>query len=222
MRRRITCRFAAMSFAATAVALALFTTSASAHIGAPGAFSCRASAVRATAPVLFSEPEVANPAENPCASDFKQAASAFVPGLFTSGLVTAQTTLNPGGVPGGQANASVATATVTLGGTTITAQVLTAKATAGCGIEFPGPVAQGSSNVVGLQINGGPVITTSSPVTIPVNSLVTVYLNRTINSPGPGSAMVTQRALEVSSPALSTDVVAGEAIADASQCQTVK
>jgi hypothetical protein len=47
---------------------------------------------------------------------------------------------------------------------------------------------------------------------------VTIYLNRTILGPGD---TITRRALEVSAPALGTDVVAGEAIADVESCDPV-
>jgi hypothetical protein len=199
------------------VVLGAFASGASAHLGGPGSFSCRASAVRAAAPVLFAEPEVANPPGSPCVSDVRQAANVVIGSLFSAGLVTAQTDLNPGGVAGGQAKSSNANATIKVGSTTITAQALSAQTNSGCVAETATPSLTSSSNVVGVVINGNPAITTSAPMTIPVDSLVTVYLNRTISGPG---NTVTQRALEVSAPALGTDVVAGEAIADVESCET--
>jgi hypothetical protein len=173
--------------------------------------------VRAAAPILFAEPEVANPADSPCLSDSRQAGNVVIGSLFSAGLVTAQTDSNPGGVAGGQAKSSNANATINVGGTTITVQALSAQANSGCLIETATPGLTSSSNVAGVVINGKPAITTSAPMTIPVNSLVTVYLNRTISGPG---NTVTQRALEVSAPSSMTDVVAGEATADVGSCET--
>jgi hypothetical protein len=198
------------------VAFGALASGASANFGAPGTFSCRASAVRAAAPVLFAEPEVANPAGAPCVSDFRQADHVFIGPLFSSGQVTARTDLNPGGVAGGQAKSSTANVTINVGTTTITAQVVSAQANSGCFLQTRTPGLTSSSNVVAVVINGKPSITTSSAVTIPVDSQVTVYLNRSIFGP---HSTVTQRALEVSAPPLLTDVVAGEATADVESCQ---
>jgi hypothetical protein len=71
--------------------------------------------------------------------------------------------------------------------------------------------------VTRVVINGGAPITTTAPQTINLG-LVTIYLNRTILGPGD---TITRRALEVSAPALGTDVVAGEAIADVESCDPV-
>jgi hypothetical protein len=160
--------------------------------------------------------------DSPCANDFKQAASVTVPPLLGAGLVTAATKLNPGGLPGAQADGSVANAGINLGGTVITAQVAEAEASAQC-LQQPGqrsvPTLQGASNVVGLQINGQSALNTSQPVTIPLNPLITIYLNRTVGTPG---QVVTQRAVEVSSPLLATDIVLGEATADITACHTIR
>ena len=196
----------------------VFTDTASAHFGGGGAFSCRASALRVTSPIINSEPIVANPPRVPCQTDFKQFAAVTVPPLVVAGVVTAQTMLNPLGVPGGKADASAAIVTVTVGGATITASVLTASAQSGCAIENGMPLFAGSSNVVGLVVNGAPVITTSTPVTIPANPLVSVYLNRQFIT---NNSVITQRALEVVSPLLGIDIVVGEAIADVESCNPV-
>jgi hypothetical protein len=199
------------------VVLGAFASGASADMGAPGKFSCRGSAVRAGAPALSAEPEVANPAGSPCLSDSRQAANVFIGTLFSAGLVTAQTNSNPGGVAGGQAKSSNANPTIKVGTTTITAQGLSAQAKSGCDTGTKKPAVTSSSNVVGLVINGQPPITTSAPMTITVDPVVTVYLNRTVSGPG---TTVTQRALEVSAPPLTTDVVAAEATADVESCET--
>jgi hypothetical protein len=68
--------------------------------------------------------------------------------------------------------------------------------------------------VATLTINGQS-ISVSGPATIPVDGLLTVYLNRQITGTAPdGDVFVTQRALEVTSAPLGADVVAAEATAD--------
>jgi hypothetical protein len=213
MQHRIVLRVLVGAFAA----LGIFTSSASAAFQ-PGVFSCRASALRVTTPILFTEPEVANPPGAPCANDFHQLAGVGVPGLLQAGLVSALTQSNPQGIPGARSNSAVANATIALGGTTIGVQALSANANAHCvgpNAALSRPQLASSSNVVGIQINGKPLITTSAPLTIPIDGILTLYLNRTIHGPG---NTITQRALEVSSPLLGTDVVAGEATADVESC----
>lgn len=210
MRGRLSCCGIGM-----AVALGAFSSVASANQFHPTSFSCRASAVRVSAPLLFAEPEVANPADSPCASDFRQAASLTIGSVFSSGLLTAQTVSNPGGSPGGQAQGSVANANLSVAGVTVAASLLSAQASSSCpGGLHPSPSLTSSSTVATLSINGGPPFSASSPVTIPITPLVTIYLNRTVVGPG----KVTQRALEISSPLLLTDVVAGEATANVENC----
>jgi len=205
-------------FVVLAAAMLVLTDPASAHFGGGGAFSCRASALRVQSPIINTEPVVANPPRVPCQTDFKQFAPVAVPPLVVAGVLTAQTMLNPLGVPGGKADSSVLVATVTVGGATVTAQVLTASAQAGCAIENGMPLFAGSSQVVGLTINNGMPISVSNPVTIPANPLVTVYLNRQFIT---NNSVITQCALEVVSPALGVDIVVAEAIADVESCNPV-
>ena len=213
MRRKLIAGLAVL-----ATALLGLTDPASAHFGGGGSFSCRASALRVQSPIINSEPIVANPPRVPCQTDFKQFAAVTVPPLVVAGLVTAQTMLNPLGVPGGKADASAAVVNITVGGAVITATVLAASAQSGCAIENGMPLFTGSSQVVGLTINGGMPISVSNPVTIPANPLVTVYLNRQFIS---NNSVITQRALEVYSQLLGTDIVVGEAIADVESCQPI-
>jgi hypothetical protein len=197
-----------------AVAMLGLTDAASAHFGGGGSFSCRASGVRVQSPIINLEPVVANGAQSPCQDANKQLLSVPVPPLLAAGVVTARTTSNPGGVPGGKAEASAATVNITLGSTVIAAQALASSAQSGCAIETGAPGFTGASNVVGLQVNGKPAITTSQSMTIPAAPLVIVYVNRQIIA----NNTITQRALEVYSPALGIDIVVGESIADVESC----
>jgi hypothetical protein len=211
--------------------LAVAPASASAHF-----FTCRASAVRVDVanPLIniFAEPEVANQpggndrsSFNPdpvCNSDLRQAASVAVPGsgppLLTATALKAQTVFTPCAVPcknatPAQANASDASATISLGGHTISATVLNAAATAKCD-STANERLSGSSSVLTLTIDGQSQ-SVSGPVTIPIPPLLTVYVNRQITgTSSDGDVFLTQRALEVSSPALGADIVAAEATAD--------
>jgi hypothetical protein len=172
-------------------------------------FSCRASGERVSIPpLIFSEPIVSNKPGTPCADDDDSVAKAAVPGVLTTGLLETSTDLNPGGVQGADADASVNNTTITLGGAVIKAQVLTSHADVRCGPN--GPVLSGSSKVVGLNLNGTPINVIDQPVTIPANPLVVIAINEQTVSNG----TLTQRALHVFSPLLGADVVVSEAIAD--------
>jgi hypothetical protein len=186
---------------------------------------------------IFAEPEVANQpggndrshfdADPVCRSDLRQAASVAVPEsgppLLTATALKAQTVFTPCAVPctnatPAQANASDATATINLGGHTISATVLEAAATARCsGTAKEG--LSGSSSVATLTIDGQSQ-SVSGPATIavpppPAAPLLAVYVNRQITGTAPdGDVFLTQRALEVSSPPLGADIVAAEATAD--------
>jgi hypothetical protein len=202
--------------------LGAFATEAAAHIGGKGDFSCRASAFRVFVgnPFVFSEPQVANPPGVPCQNDADLGATASVPGVASATALDARTFSNPGGVPGGQANASDATAVVTVAGQTIRAGVLQSQANAFCSTRTGTPILTGSSSVAQLSINNSPPVNVSGQQTINVGP-VTVYLNRKIVSGG----VITQRALEVNSPAIGplgpTNVVFAEAVADVQRCEPV-
>jgi hypothetical protein len=189
---------------------------------------------------IFAEPEVANqPGGNtdafynpdpPCANDLRQVASVVIPNppssqlSVTADFLRAQTIFTACGVPcvsplkpPAQANASVADVVVTLGGHTIVAKLLSARAAASCD-GFAKETLSGSSSVLSVTIDGMSVINLNQPVTIPANPpnpLINVYFNRQITGTAPdGDVFLTQRALEVTSPGLGADVVAGEATAD--------
>jgi hypothetical protein len=208
--------------------LAVAPASASAHF-----FTCRASAVRVDVlnPLTntFAEPEVANQpggndrshfdADPVCRSDLRQAASVAIPNpgppLLTATVLKAQTVFTPcapwctNATPA-KANASV---TINLGGHTITATVLEAGAAAKCDSTAKERLS-GSSSVLTLTIDGQSQ-SVSGPATIPIPPLLTVYINRQITGKSSdGDVFLTQRALEVSSPALGADIVAAEATAD--------
>jgi hypothetical protein len=187
---------------------------------------------------IFAEPEVANQsggntdvfynADPPCASDIRQVASVTIPNPpspqfeVTATLLKAQTIFTPcapvctNATPA-QADASDADVLVFLGGHTIEAKLLTAHATASCNSTAKETLS-GSSSVASLSIDGTPVLNLNQTVTIPPspeNPLINIYLNRQLTGTAPdGDVFLTQRALEITSPGLGADIVAGEATAD--------
>jgi hypothetical protein len=216
----------------TGAVMAVAPATASAHH-----FTCRASAVRVDVhnalTDIFAEPEVANqPGGNTranydpdpfCASDLREVASVVIPGSGTpilgATVLRAQTIFTPCGLPcknasPARANAQVATAVINLGGHVISATVLEANAAASCN-STAHETLSGSSSILSLSIDGNSILDLNSPVTIPVDGLLNVYLNRQITGTAPdGDYFLTQRALEVTSPALGADVVVAEATAD--------
>jgi hypothetical protein len=217
-------------FASVAAVAAIAPASASAHF-----FTCRASAARVVVdnPLInvFSEPEVANQnvrdRTDPdpfCHNDFREAASARVPGgmgppLLAASVLQARTIWPDCALPcrdtlGADAYSHVAQVVVNLGMTHIVATVLTAHATASCDKKSKETL-NGSSSLASLVINGKPVIDLNQSATIPASPLVTVYINRKIMGRAKdGDIFLTRRALEVSSPLLGADVVLAEATAD--------
>jgi hypothetical protein len=191
---------------------------------AADSFTCRASALRVTSPLVNSEPVVANKKNSPCADETSQLANASVPNLATAGVLNAET---DNGTSGATSKASVANAGITLGGRVITATVLESSAAVSCvggtpSVPFhpgtPGtPVFSGASSIATLSISGqDPIVVTGQPnqtITIPMNgSLLTVVINEQIQQ----SDRITVRALRVTSPLLGTNVVVAESIADVS------
>jgi hypothetical protein len=184
---------------------------------------------------IFAEPEVANQpggndrshfdADPVCRTDSPvQVASVAIPNsgppppLLTGTVLKAQTVFTPCTAPctnttPAQADASDASATINLGGHTITATVLEAAAAAKCDSTATERLS-GSSSLLTLTIDGQSQ-SVSGPATIPIPPLLTVYINRQITgTSSDGDVFLTQRALEVSSPALGADIVAAEATAD--------
>lgn len=188
-------------------------------------FTCRASALRVTSPLVNSEPVVANRNNDPCADETAQGIGATVPGLVSAGVLNAQTDNRTNGAT---SKASVANATITLGDRVITATVLQSDAAVTCvggtpSIPFhpgtPGtPAFSGSSSIATLSISGqDPIVITGQPnqtIAIPQadGSLLTIVINEQIRE----SDRITVRALRVSSPTLMTEVVVAESIADVS------
>jgi hypothetical protein len=204
-------------FASFAFGLALcgaLSTEAFAQAGGNGTFACRASALRVANP--FFERQVANGAGKPCADDGISLRTAVVPGVLSLGVLNARTDADPGGVAGGQAEASVADAVLTVGAHRIEANVLRARATSFCNAATHTPGFTGSSSVAQLTIDGSPPRNVGGPATIPLGP-VTLYVNRQTVTGG----VITQRALEVSAPGAS-QVVLAEAVAGAERCTEPK
>ena len=192
------------------------TPAASANIFHPPTaegFSCRASALRVNAlgGLVFSEPVVANKANDPCADDSASAVTASVPNLAQASVLSASTDSQANG---SSSQASVANLVVTLGGTSIAASALSSQAAASCGAFHP--QFSSSSNIATLAIGGKSYVVGSDPLTINVptsGGLLSVVANERIQT----SDQVTRRALRVSLlsfTGLGTTVVAGESIAD--------
>jgi hypothetical protein len=161
-----------------------------------GSFSCRATAAN----ILGSALVVANPADSPCANASKSLLSLSLGGTAL-GVLNASTSVHGGRLPAagdnGTAKASAASLITTLiPGHTIRAGVVTSQATVGCVSNPAGglsTVMTSSSNVASLTIDGKSYVVGNGPLTIPVGTLATVYVNRTIVT----ANSRTQRAIEI-------------------------
>ncbi|MDQ3631375.1 MAG: hypothetical protein M3417_08970 [Actinomycetota bacterium] len=185
-------------------------------------FSCRASAVRVAlkqpvpvGPPLL-EPVVANPPGAPCVAD---SAAILVPttiGPITVDAANAETVQTPADLaaaPAANGDNATSTASVTnpaivLGGLTISATVLSARASYTC--QNGQPVPAGSSVVANLTVNGQVIAIPAgnAPFTLDLGPLGSLNLNQTVQEPN----RITQRALFLTTPL--ADVVIAEAIAD--------
>ena len=180
-------------------------------------FTCRASALRVSAlnGVLFSEPVVANRANNPCRDEKASALTANVPGFAQAGALNAETDNE---ARGATSKASVANVTLTLGGRTINATVLSSQAAVTCSGGFhPGPQFSGSSSLATLTVDGKSytVGDQSQTIQIPQNdgSVLTIAINEQVREQN----RITQRALRVTlapGTPLATEVVVAESIAN--------
>ncbi len=214
---------------AAAATVCSFLTLAPTAMAAPRAdgsdFSCRASAVRANlaanVPPLL-EPTVANAPNAPCVAD---SAAILVPttiGPVTVDAANADTVQTPADLaaaPAANGDNATATASVTnpainLTGLTITATVLSARASYTC--QNGQAVPAGSSIVTNLIVNGMAIAipANNAPFTLDLGPLGMLNLNQTIQEPN----RITQRALNLVVPSPPTaplvEVVIGEAIAD--------
>ncbi len=192
---------------ALGAALAAITFAAAPAGAATGDhFTCRASALRVQgAGVLNVEPEVANPAGDPCASAGTATANVNLLPLLSAVAGPASTTAS---AFAGSAASQVANVNVQALAVTATA----ASAHAGYACSAGSPVPTAGSNVVSLSIGGGTPITTSGPVSLPVGGIANVQLNRTITS----ASSVTQRAVDIAvlgGPYNGAEIVLGEATA---------
>ena len=179
-----------------------------------GTFSCTASALRVN--LLAFEPVIANKPDVPCVDDEKQVVNLGlnVAGAINAGAdadaVYAKTTSSPWGLPGGLAEAGATNATIGVSGLLLplNVQVLTSRARVGC--DGTTPTLSGSSQVVGLKIPGRSLISTSSPVTIPIPLLGSIKINHTTVANG----KLTQRALWVDLAGEMLDIVVGRSAAN--------
>jgi hypothetical protein len=169
--------------------------------------ACRASAVRATLGPVVLEPFVANPPGGPpCPTD-----SAGLLGTTTVGPVTVTAVSARTGVGGNDADASVARATVNLGGQVIVIEGLTSTTNSSCRPDDS--VAFGSSGSVARVAAGETtLLNVNRPLTIPLSPVVTVELNKTTKT----SDTVTRQAAVITTPA--GEVVLAESTAG-SHCE---
>jgi hypothetical protein len=186
----------------SASAFAMLAMAAPAAVAADG--TCRASAARAALPSGTTvEPVRANAAGTPCTS---QSASTVSPTTFQTVSADAVGAFTD---KAGSALASAAHASATFPGLTVSATAVEATATAPCG-----GTASGTSRVVGLVINGNPVVIPpgDAAFTIPLGPLGSVVANEEIKE----GATVIRRALHVTTPA--GEAVLAEAIAAPGSC----
>lgn len=171
-----------------------------------GTFTCRASALRVTSPLVNSEPIVANRDNDPCEDESASALTAMVPGLATASALNAETDAQD---QGATSSASVADVTTTVGDTIITATVLESQGAVTCGPH--GPRFSGSSSIARLTIDGEEVPISGEPnQSIDASPLVLVVVNEQEQT----DDTFTVRALRVTSEALDTEVVVAESIVD--------
>jgi len=203
MRRSHLVAYAA---ALASVASLCWAASPAMAAGSGDRFTCRASLVR-TEGLLFLEPVVANPQNDPCVAEDNALLDPLNP--LTVGTLAqvralyAQTNLEP---RGSEARSGVADAIITIpGAPTIRASAVTSQATATCGTGSAPPTLDGSSNVLFVQIgSGSPIINVDQQQVIPLPGGGQVILNQQTKT----SNEVTQRAVRVEVPGIATVTLA--------------
>ena len=127
-----------------------------------------------------------------------------IPGLLTGEVLHAATIGGPGQVV---SDVSTANLVLEVGGTTIEADLVTAKATSS-----PGAAGSGSASIVNLSINGVPIAVSGAPNQTIAILGGQVAINEVVQSSPTG---VVVNALHISVPG-AADVIIGSAAADAS------
>jgi len=186
---------------------------------APGAaagdrFSCRASAARVIllggAPL---EPVLANGADDPCVTETHSGTPPAASGVVSLGTAQAATI----GAGQGSASADIADVGINLGPSLLPLNIgLTGvKAEASYSCQNGGLVFAGSSQVVGVNINGLAlnIPDPSQPVDVDLGDILTLHLNQTVVTTKGDLTEVTKRAAFIESKLLATQIVLGEAIA---------
>jgi len=176
--------------------------------GGHNTFSGQATVVKAT--VLGVGAVLADTGPLPSSGGAQEASllEANVPGLLTAQVLHASTI---GQGDRSRSEASVANVVLTVGGNTISADFLQARATAVC--QPGGAAASGSSEIVNLVVNGQAVVVSGAPnqtVALPVGTIV---INEQSSTVSKRSADITVNALHVVIPDLA-DVVIASAHAD--------
>ena len=181
---------------------------AAGHQDGAVAFSGQATAVRAT--VLGTTIIVSDTGALPSSGGAQQASllSASVPGLLTADVLHA-TTIGQG--DRSRSEASTADLNLTVGGDSISASLLMARAMAVC--TSTGPAVSGSSQIFGLVINGQVIAVSGQPnqtITLPDGQVI---LNEQQSSTGGHTGEITVNALHVVVTGIA-DVVISSAHAD--------
>jgi hypothetical protein len=177
-------------------------------------FSCRASAGRV---ILLGgppiEPVLANAAADPCISETHSGTPPQASGAVSLQAAQAVTV----GEGQGSASARVADVGVNLGASLLPLQIGLSGVTASAGYTCQGGglVFAGSSQVLGVNINGLKIELPDpgAPVDLELGDLLTIHLNQTVVSSHGDLTEVTKRAAFVESKLLATQIVLGEAIA---------
>lgn len=203
MYRFRTIRPALMVGLALSIVLALPGAAASGHATA---FSGQATVVNAT--VLGTTTVISDTGPLPASGGALETSllSANVPGLITADVLHA-TAVGQG--DNSRAEASVADVNLTVGGNTITASLLMARARASC----PGPTVSGGSHIAELVINGQPITVTGQPnQTVPL-IVGEAVINEQSSSVSGNTGTITVNALHVKISGVA-DVVISSAEAD--------
>jgi len=184
-------RLAVAALSALVGVVALLAFSAGSASAAPdGHFTCRASAVRVQGlselSALSTEPAVANPSNDPCASGHVAIANTPTPisNVVSAGGAVATTTVT-------SASGSASAELMDLTALGLSADSATASARYGCSGTAATPLT--NSSVVNLRDGSGAPITSSGPVSLPGGGLADIELNQTITT----ATSVTRRALQI-------------------------
>jgi hypothetical protein len=198
-------------FLAFGLAAALAVTAVSAALAqAPSSYSGRATVLSATAPIIGTVAFGDTGALPSSGGKLTSSAAAIkLPGLGTAGVGSATT---QGQGQHSKSSASLTNLDLTPLGIPITATVLESDAQASC--QSGTPQTSAGAQVVGLVVNGTPIVASTPNLTINVLGLATVVVNEQTSSTSGRNGQITVNALHISVPVLGIDVVVAHSEAD--------